>query len=90
MLYDVTKTEVFCNSKDKTSFLSQSNVVYTFVCPGCNSSYIGKTERTLSERKTEHAWPSNDSAIKFHLDSCDAFNDILCIHNMSTSLFSDT
>ena len=54
------------------------------------SSYVGKTERTLSERTTEHAWSSNDSAIKFHLDSCDAFNDILCIHNMSPSLFSDT
>ena len=92
ILYDVTKTEVFCNNKDKTSFLCQSNVVYKFVCPGYNSSYIGKTERTLSERITEHAWSSNDSAIKFHRDSCDAFNDndILCIHNMSLSLFSDT
>ena len=90
ILYDVAKTEVFCNNKDKTSFLCQSNVVYKFVCPGCNSSYVGKTERTLSERTTEHAWSSNDSAIKFHLDSCDAFNDILCIHNMSPSLFSDT
>ena len=65
-------------------------MVYKFVCPGCNSSYVGKTERTLSERTTEHAWSSNDSAIKFHLDSCDAFNDILCIYNMSPSLFSDT
>ena len=90
ILYDVAKTEVFCNSKDKTSFLCQSDVVYKFVCPGCNSSYVGKTERTLSERTTEHAWSSNDSTIKFHLDSCDAFNDILCIHNMSPSLFSDT
>ena len=42
ILYDVTKTEVFCNNKDKTSFLCQSNVVYKFVCPGCNSSYIGQ------------------------------------------------
>ena len=90
ILYDVAKTEVFCNNKDKTSFLCQSNVVYKFVCPGCNSSYVGKTERTLSARTAEHAWSSNDSAIKFHLDSCDAFNDILCIHNMSPSLFSDT
>ena len=61
ILYDVAKTEVFCNNKDKTSFLCQSNVVYKFACPGCNSSYVGKTERTLSERTTEHAWSSNDS-----------------------------
>ena len=46
ILYDVAKTEVFCNNKDKTSFLCQSNMVYKFVCPGCNSSYVGKTERT--------------------------------------------
>ena len=55
ILYDVARTEVFCNNKDKTSFLCQSNVVYIFVCPGFNSSYVGKTERTLSERTTGHA-----------------------------------
>ena len=50
---------------------------------------MDKNERKLRERRTEHAWSSNGSAIKFHLDSCDAFNDILRIHNMSPSLFSD-
>ncbi len=42
-----TKLCFFTSTKDKTPQLSQSNVVYKFTCPGCNSSYIGKTNRTL-------------------------------------------
>ena len=30
--------------------LSQSSVVYKFICPGCSSSYIGKMKQTLHER----------------------------------------
>ena len=45
--YETTKLSYFTNTKDKISLLSQSSVVYKFVCPGCSSSYIGKTERTL-------------------------------------------
>ena len=40
--------------KDKMNKLSKSNVVYQSSCPGCESSYIGKTERTLLERTKEH------------------------------------
>ena len=39
--------------KDKLNKLSKSNVVYQYSCPGCESSYIGKTERTLFERAKE-------------------------------------
>ena len=55
--------------KDKMSKLSKSNVVYQSSCPGCESSYIGKTERTLLERTKEHVTRA-DSAIKGHLDDC--------------------
>ena len=41
--YETTKSLYFTNTKDKISLLSESSVVYKFVCPGCNSSYIGKT-----------------------------------------------
>ena len=44
-----TKRCFFTSIKDKKPPLSQSNVVYKFTCPGCNSSYIGKTNRTLHE-----------------------------------------
>ena len=51
--YETTNLSYFANTKDKTSLLSQSSVVYKFVCSGCSSSYIGKTERTLWERAEE-------------------------------------
>ena len=45
--YETTKLSYFTNTKDKISFLNQWSFVYKFVCPGCSSSCIGKTERTL-------------------------------------------
>ena len=48
--------------------LSESNVVYQFSCPGCESSYTGKTQRTLFERTKEHGTRA-DSPIKGHLDN---------------------
>ena len=48
--YSVTKISFFTNMKEKLNKLSKSNVVYQFSCPGCESSYIGKTERTLFKR----------------------------------------
>ena len=45
-----TKMSFFTNTKDKIPRLSQSSVVYKFICPGCSSSYIGKMKQTLHER----------------------------------------
>ena len=44
-----TKLNLFTNTKDKVPKQNKSNVVYEFTCPKCNSSYIGKTDRTLLE-----------------------------------------
>ena len=52
--------------KDELNKLSKSKVVYQFSCPGCESSYIGKSEQTLFERTKEHVTRA-DSAIKGHL-----------------------
>ena len=72
--YKTTKMSFFTNTKDKTSSLSQSSVVYQFTCPGCSCNYIGKTERNLHERTEEHAYcnkKSNEqSAIYEHLSTC--------------------
>ena len=54
--YQTTKLSYFTNTKDKTPFLSQSSVIYKFVCPGCESYYVGKTDRNLHERTKEHAY----------------------------------
>ena len=54
--YQTTKLCYFTNTKGKTPFSSQSSVVYKFVCPGCKSCYVGKTDRILHERTEEHAY----------------------------------
>ena len=54
--YQTTKLSYFTNTKDKTPFLTQSSVVYKFVCPGCKSCYVGKADRTLHDRTKEHAY----------------------------------
>ena len=46
----------FTNTKDRKPFLSQSSIIYKFVCPGCKSCYVGKIDRTLHERTKEHAY----------------------------------
>ena len=79
--YSVTKILFFTNMKDKLSKLSKSNVVYQFSCPGCESSYIGKTERTLFERTKEHVIRA-DSAIKGHFDNCLNVKHLFSINNL--------
>ena len=90
--YETTKLSFFTNTKDKISLLSQSSVVYKFVCPGCSSSYIGKTERTLWERTEEHAHKSNDqkeqSAIYEHLLTCEHYNHIVDLFNVDNNSFN--
>ena len=50
----VIKLSFYTNTKDKTPLLSQSSLVYKFICPGCSSCYVGKTEKTSFERTEEH------------------------------------
>ena len=57
--FSITKISFFTNMKGKLNKLSKSNVVYQFSCPGCESSYIGKTDRTLFERTKEHVTRAN-------------------------------
>ena len=88
--YQTTKLSFFTNTKDKLSPLSQSSLVYKFNCPGCNSSYIGKTERTLHERTAEHAYENKkneeQSAIYEHISTCPNYDHI---QNMFATLNND-
>ena len=85
--YKTTKMSFYTNTKDKTPLLSQSSLVYKFTCPGCSSSYVGKTDRTLFERTEEHAYPSkkkNDqSAIFEHLSTCTHYDHIWDLFNLN-------
>ena len=40
----ITNISFFTNMRDKLNKLSKANAGYQFSCPGCESSYIGKTE----------------------------------------------
>ena len=90
--YETTKLSYFTNTKDKIPLLSQSSVVYKFVCPGCSSSYIGKTEHTLWERTEEHAYKNNNQkeqrAIYEHLPTCEHDNHIVDLFNADNNSFN--
>ena len=79
--YSVTKLSFFTNTKDRLNMLSKSSVVYQFKCPGCNSSYIGKIERTMFVRTKKHA-KRNDSAIHNHITHCPSVNYLFGINNL--------
>ena len=90
------KTVFYTNNKDKVPLLSKSHVVYKFSCPGCQSSYIGKTDRTLFTRTREHVVTDKESAIYKHLRPCehltfihDLFNFPHTLNNTTTLTISD-
>ena len=66
-------------TKTKVPLLSKSQVVYKFSCLGCQSSYIGKTDRTLSTRTHEHAVTDKESALYKRLRTC---KHLTFIHNL--------
>ena len=65
---------MFCPSKDKILALQKSNVIYRLKCPGCQQTYIGKTERCLKTRLTEHGSQSNQPMYQ-HLARCTLFHE---------------
>ena len=81
--------EFFCNTKDRTPIINQSFVVYEFTCPGCGANYVGKTERTLYERRVKHAWSDQNSLVKNHLDQCVEVQYLLNIISLGPALFSN-
>ena len=90
--YETTKLSYFTNTKGKISLLSQSFVVYKFVCPGCSSSYIGKTGCILWERTEEHAYKNKNqkeqSTIYEHLLTCEHYNHIVDLFNVDNNSFN--
>ena len=79
--YSVMKISFFTNMKDKLNKISKSNVACQFSCPGCESSYTGKTERTLFERTKEQV-TRVESEIKGRLDNCLNVEHLVFISNL--------
>ena len=85
VIYDTKKISYFLPKKDKIPNTSRSNLVYEFTCPGCNSSYIVKTERNLATRLSEHS-DSQKSLIAKHLSECEHANYILNLNHIFDNL----
>ena len=79
----------FTSTKDKTPPLRQANVVYEFICPGCTSSNIGKTNRTLLVRTQEHALTDKESVLYKHLRYCDHIKHIQGLYNLPDIFIND-
>ena len=75
--FQSTKVAFYTSNKDKIPFLSNSGVIYKYTCPGCNSSYIGKTENTMFNRTKQHGWAQPDSAIRKHFKLCQPWKEIV-------------
>ena len=71
IVYDTKKVSYFCSNKDKVPELSRSNVVYEITCPGCMKTYIGKTDRCIYKRLTEHSTQLYTSAMVQLLTECE-------------------
>ena len=89
VIYQTKKISYFLPKKDKIPDLSPNNLVYQFTCPGCNASYIGKTERNLATRLSEHFDP-HKSAISKYLSECDYASYLLNMNNLLTTLMFPT
>ena len=80
-----TNYNCFLSCKDTTHDEYKSSVVYEFSCPGCRSSYIGKTDRCLYTRIKKHSTREN-SEIYAHVNSCEHFQHIKFLLELSPHL----
>ena len=80
--WKTTQSSYFLSCKDKTPNEYRSSIVYQFSCPGCQSPYIGKTERCLYTRLKENS--AHDSLeIYAHINSCENFLHIKSLMELS-------
>ena len=52
--YRTNKLSMFCPTKDRISWNQNANVIYIIQCLGGHNDYIGKTDRNLITRLSEH------------------------------------
>ena len=74
IFHQCKKLSMFCSAKDKIHDIQKSNVIYKIRCPGCNGTYIGKTDRCLITRLKEHG-SKPDQPMYQHLFKCQELQD---------------
>ena len=80
--FQSTKIAFFTSNKDQIPLLSNSGVIYQFNCPGCDKTYIGKTDNTLFNRTKQHGWSQKDSAVRKHFSCCEGWKHIVDISQL--------
>ena len=79
---------MFCPTKYRIRWNQKANVVYIIQCPGCHNDYIGKTDRNLITRLSEHR-KKGSQLIFQHFRSCKEFNYKLNLSGLAY-IFLDT
>lgn len=88
VIYNTKKFSYFLSNKDKIPNLSKCCVVYEVTCPGCSETYIGKTERCLMTRLSEHTNPAK-SAVGQHFHNCENLQHIVSLHFAFDRLYNN-
>ena len=93
IIQSIQKLSLYTNMKDQIPKWMKSYAVYQFDCPGCNDSYIGKTEHNLCIRTEKHACSDKESAIYDHTNNSSYYSyieNLFCFNNDSCdkALFS--
>ena len=65
------------------------NTVYEITCPGCNSNYIGKTERNIPTGLIKHATQKHFSAVADYFYSCQGIQHLFTL-NYQYDAYIDT
>ena len=52
---------MFCPNKDRISWDEKTNVIYIIQCRGCHHDYVGKTDKKLISRLSEHGKKEDQS-----------------------------
>ena len=86
--YRTNKLSMFCPTKSGISRNQKANLISIIQCPGCHNDYVGKTDRNLITRLSEHG-KKEDQPMLQHFWSCEQFNYKLNLYSLA-DIFSDT
>ena len=71
--YRTNRISMFCTTKDRIISNQKANVVYIIRCPGCRNDYVGKKDKNLITRLSEHGKKEDESMFQ-HFRSSEEFD----------------
>ena len=73
---------MFCPKKDRITWKQKANVIYMIQCPCCHNVYVGKMDRKLITRLSEHG-KKEDQRMFQHFRSCEKFYSKLNLYSQA-------